>query len=236
MCPTAYKLAMGRKVNNLPPEDPYRWSHDTVCRILSNRQYTGCTVNFKSTRVSYKVHKIVHKPAEEYQIIPNTQEAIIDEDTWLRVQELRKNKRRPTATGRTSLFSGLVFCPDCGAKLHFAAAKSLNPNQEFFRCANYKSGRGKCTIHYIRNVVLEEIVLKAISELAEFVLCYEPVFLGIIKERNIGMRQKERQRITKSIEQHRKRNSDIDVIIENLYEHNRWGVLRFRSGRFKQSA
>lgn len=88
--------------------------------------------------------------------MPNAQEAIIDENTWLRVQELRKNKRRPTATGKTSLFSGLVFCADCGSKLHFCAAKSLKTNQEFFRCANYKSGRGECTIHYIRNVVLEQ--------------------------------------------------------------------------------
>ena len=72
------------------------------------------------------------------------------------VQELRKNKRRPTATGKTSLFSGLVFCADCGSKLHFCAAKSLKANQEFFRCANYKSGRGECTIHYIRNVALEQ--------------------------------------------------------------------------------
>ena len=88
--------------------------------------------------------------------MPNAQEAIIDENTWLRVQELRKNKRRPTATGKTSLFSGLVFCADCGSKLHFCAAKSLKTNQEFFRCANYKSGRGECTIHYIRNVALEQ--------------------------------------------------------------------------------
>ena len=88
--------------------------------------------------------------------MPNAQEAIIDENTWLRVQELRKNKRRPTATGKTSLFSGLVFCADCGSKLHFCAAKSLKANQEFFRCANYKSGRGECTIHYIRNVALEQ--------------------------------------------------------------------------------
>ena len=86
----------------------------------------------------------------------------ISEELWLRVQELRQHRRRPTATGRTSLFSGLVFCPDCGAKLHFAAAKSMTRNQEHFRCSNYKSGCGECTVHYIRDVVLERIVLEAI--------------------------------------------------------------------------
>ncbi|MBC8534102.1 recombinase zinc beta ribbon domain-containing protein [Clostridiales bacterium NSJ-40] len=69
-----------------------------------------------------------------------------------------------------------MFCADCGSKLHFCAAKSLNANQENYRCANYKSGRGNCQIHYIRNVVLEKIVLEAINSLADFVRCYEPVF------------------------------------------------------------
>ena len=84
---------------------PYNWSGDCVADILDNRVYTGCAVNHKTTRVSYKVHKMIYHPEEEYQIIPNMQEPIIDENTWLRVQELRKNKRRPTATGRKSLFS-----------------------------------------------------------------------------------------------------------------------------------
>lgn len=75
-----------------------------------------------------------------------TRRKTIDENVWLRVQELRKNKRRPTKTNRKSLFSGLVFCADCKSKLHFCAAKSLKRNQEFFRCANYKDGRGNCTI------------------------------------------------------------------------------------------
>lgn len=89
--------------------------------------------------------------------IPNMQEPIISEELFDRVQELRSHKRRNTKTGRASLFAGLLFCPDCGAKLHFCAAKSLKPNQEFYRCANYNSGRGTCNIHYIRNVVLEQI-------------------------------------------------------------------------------
>ena len=118
------------------PVNVYGWRENTIEHILENQQYTGCTVNGKSTTVSYKVHKVIENPKEEYQIIPNTQEAIIDENVWLRVQELRKNKRRPTKTNRKSLFSGLVFCADCKSKLHFCAAKSLKRNQEFFRCAN----------------------------------------------------------------------------------------------------
>ena len=183
LVPTAYFHSVGRKTSNPVPANIYGWRESTVEYILDNRQYTGCTVNGKSTTVSYKVHKVIENPKEEYQIVPNTQEAIIDENVWLRVQELRKNKRRPTKTNRKSLFSGLVFCADCKSKLHFCAAKSLKRNQEFFRCANYKDGRGNCTIHFIRDVVLEMIVKEAVAGLADFVRCYESVFLYMQKQK-----------------------------------------------------
>ena len=102
--------------------------------ILENRQYTGCTVIFMTTSVSYKVHKTVYKPKEEWKIIPDTQEPIISKEIWLRVQENRENRIRPMATGRVGLFSGLAYCHDCGAKLTFCVAKSLKPNQEHYRC------------------------------------------------------------------------------------------------------
>ena len=175
-------------------------------------------VNLKTTTVSYKVHKLIRKPEEEWSIVPNAQEAIIDENTWFRVQELRKNKRRPTATGKTSLFSGLVFCADCGSKLHFCAAKSLKANQEFFRCANYKSGRGECTIHYIRNVALEQIVSVAVSDLADFVACHESFFLQMMgKQQSAGKDQNIRS-IKSDITTEKHRIDEIDRLIAKLYE------------------
>lgn len=225
LTPTAYFISVGRDTRNSMPANPYLWSDSSVDNILANRQYTGCAVNFKSTSVSYKVHKTVYKPEEEWQIIPNMQEPIIDENTWLRVQELRKNKRRPTATGRKSLFSGLIFCPDCGAKLHFCAAKSLRPNQEFYRCANYKDGRGSCKIHYIRNVVLEQIVQTAVSDLADFVRNYEAVFLYMLSRKTESEKKTElsamRQRLTAA----QNRISEIDRVISRLYEDNILGKI-----------
>ena len=225
LIPTAYKIEKGLSSTHKYPEKPYYWEKSTVANILDNRQYTGCTVNFKTTTVSYKVHKVIHKPDDEQQIIPNTQEAIISEDLWLRVQELRKNKRRPTATGRTSLFSGLVYCPDCGAKLHFAAAKSMTRQQEHFRCANYKSGRGDCQVHFIRDVVLERIVFEAISNLADFVRCYEPVFLYLMAAKNKNARKSELQKLKTKIESGKRRMSELDMIISHIYEDNILGKL-----------
>ena len=225
LVPSAYYESVGRSHSHKVPTNPCSWDQATVVGILENRQYTGCAVNFKSTTVSYKVHKKIHNATEDYQIIPNMQEPIISEEQWLRVQELRKHRRRPTATGRASLFSGLVYCPDCGAKLHFCAAKSLKRNQEFWRCSNYKDGRGTCQIHYIRDVVLERIVLEAISSLADFVKCHEPVFLYMLAKKTNAMRQKEHKRLEQAVEQGTKRIAEIDRLIEKVFEQNAIGVL-----------
>ena len=167
----------------------------------------------------------MEKSKEEYQIIPNTQEAIISENTCLRVQEMRKNKRRNTATGRKSLFLGLVYCADCGSKLHFCASKSLKKNQEFFRCANYKDGRGSCTIHYIRDVVLEKIVTEAISELSDFIRSYNSVFMYLLARKKGESNLNQEKLLKSTIESSKKRISDLDKLFSRIYEDNIIGKL-----------
>lgn len=225
LTPTAYFNSIDRKTSNPPPQNIYGWSTTSVKNILENRQYTGCTVNGKSTTISYKVHKVVERSEEDYQIIPNTQEAIISENMWLRVQELRNNKRRNTATGRKSLFSGLVYCADCGSKLHFCASKSLKKNQEFFRCSNYKSGRGTCDIHFIRDVVLERIVMEAVSELADFVRCYENVFVYLIARKKGENDAQQIKLLKATVESSNKRIADLDRLFSRIYEDNIIGKL-----------
>ena len=226
LLPSAYYESIGRKHSQKVPLNPYNWDDSTIVHILENRQYTGCAVNFKSTTVSYKVHKVIHNPIEQQQIIPNMQEPIISEEVWLRVQEIRQNRRRPTATGKTSLFSGLVFCPDCGSKLHFCAAKSLKPNQEFYRCANYKDGRGTCKIHYIRNVSLEKIVLKAVQDMADFVRCYEKVFLYMIAKNKQALRKIEFEKLKRTVANSTVRLGEIDKLMSKLYEDNALGRIK----------
>ena len=121
-------------------------------------------------------------------------------------------------SGRQSLFAGLLYCPDGGAKLHFCTAKSLKPNQKFYRCANYNSGRGTCKIHYIRNVVLEKIVLEAVSSLADYVRCYEPVFLYFLAMQNNAEHQMNLKVLRQSIDKGEQRIRQIDKAIEELFE------------------
>ena len=105
LVPSAYYESVDRKHSQKVPLNPYNWDQATVVSILENKQYTSCAVNFKSTTVSYKVHKVIHNPVEQQQIIPNMQEPIVSEEVWLRVQELRSNRRRNTAMGN---YAGLT--------------------------------------------------------------------------------------------------------------------------------
>ena len=225
VCPTEYYYSIGRKTSNKRPANPYKWDQATVVHILENRQYTGCTVNFKTTYVSFKVKKTVHIPEEEWQIIPNTQEAIIDEDTFERVAELRRSRRRNTATGKTSIFAGLLYCADCGSKLYFAAAKSIKEHQEFYRCSQYKENRGACSIHYIRDVVLKEMVLEAIQKVAKYVAEYEPVFLYLFAKKNTLGRETTIRTMKAKIEKSKQRIKELDMLIERIYEDNVLGKI-----------
>ena len=225
VCPTEYYYSIGRKTSNKRPANPYKWDQATVVHILENRQYTGCTVNFKTTYVSFKVKKTVHIPEEEWQIIPNTQEAIIDEDTFDRVAELRRSRRRNTATGKTSIFAGLLYCADCGSKLYFAAAKSIKEHQEFYRCSQYKENRGACSIHYIRDVVLKEMVLEAIQKVAKYVTEYEPVFLYLFAKKNTLGRETTIRTMKTKIEKAKQRIKELDMLIERIYEDNVLGKI-----------
>lgn len=223
--PTEYFYQINRKTRNERPVDPYNWQDTTVKHILDNPQYTGCTVNGRSSIVSYKVHKKIEYDESEWQIIPNTQEAIIDEETFKTVHEMRASRRRNTATGRTSLFSNLVFCGDCGSKMYFCASKSINEKQEFFRCSAYKDNRGTCTIHFIRNVVLEEMVLETIRKTAKYISENETVFLYLYEKNHRLSVAKEIRDTKLRVEQAKKRIKELDGLISASFEQLARGTI-----------
>ena len=225
LTPNSYYASIGRGYSVYLPDNPYEWKDTSVANILDNRKYTGCMVNNVYSTVSYKVHKRTIIPEEDRQIIPDLHEAIISEEDWLRVHELRQNKRRTLKSGKTSMFSGLLYCHECGSKLHFCTSKTFGPRQDFYRCAKYKSGRGTCSIHFIRNIVLERIVLAAISDLADFVRCYESVFMYMINERNKLLKAEAQKAEKRKLAQAEKRHDELDFLSKRVYEDNAFGKL-----------
>ena len=176
-CPAAHWERTGRCSSVKTPDNPYQWSARTVSGILSKLEYLGHMVNFKTRKPSYKSKKKVENPPEEWHIFENTHEAIIDTDTFARVQEIRKNKRRPTRTGKSNMFSGIARCADCGAKLYYCTSNNYEARQDHFVCSSSrKKGKDACEAHFIRAVVLEEGVLQHLRLVISCVACYEDVF------------------------------------------------------------
>ena len=200
------------------PERPYHWIGQSVVGILERMEYTGCTCNFKTYSKSYKLKKRIPNAVEDMCIFPDTQEAIVSQAQWNRVQELRKNKRRPAKAERQGLFSGLLFCPDCGNKLHFATCKSFDGKQDHYVCSSYKSNRGTCTAHYIREDVLREIVLERIRAVNEYIRRDVDGFQEEWLQCRRQDHEKNIRNDKKRVEQAKKRLSDLEIIIRKLYE------------------
>ena len=122
------------------PENLYQWNTNAVVKILERQEYTGCTVNFKTYTKSLKFKKRMENPKENQRIFEGTQPAIIEMGQWERVQALRENKRRPTKTGKASIFSGLVRCADCGAKLYYCTCNTYkDDSQDHFVCSTTRA-------------------------------------------------------------------------------------------------
>ena len=202
------------------PENLYRWNTNAVLRILERREYTGCTVNFKTYTKSLKFKKRMENPVENQKVFEATQPAVIEKGQWERVQELRKNKRRPTKTGRTSMFSGLLYCADCGAKMRYCTTNYFERRQDHFVCANYRSNTGSCSAHFIRAVVLEELVWRHMEAVISYVSRYEAHFRAVMEER-LKLSTGEAIRVRrKKLAQDEKRLAELDRLFMRLYEDN----------------
>ena len=208
------------------PENLYQWCAKSVAGILERREYTGCTVNFKTYTKSLKFKKRMENPVENQKVFEDTQPAIIEKGQWERVQELRKNKRRPTKTGRTSIFSGLLYCADCGAKLYFCTCSTYkDDSQNHFVCSNYKSNTGSCKIHYIREQVLYRIVLETIQRTLTYVRMFRKDFKLEMLAQDEESRKAELAEKQKALSGAKKRMEDLDRIIQHIYEDNVLGKL-----------
>ena len=208
------------------PENLYQWNTNAVVKILERQEYTGCTVNFKTYTKSLKFKKRMENPKENQRIFEGTQPAIIEMGQWERVQALRENKRRPTKTGKTSIFSGLVRCADCGAKLYYCTCNTYkDDSQDHFVCSNYKSNTGSCQIHYIREVTLYKRVLECIQRTLTYVRLFRDDFTQEMLAQDEASRKAALTQKRKALSGAQKRMEELDKIIQRLYEDSVLGKL-----------
>ena len=223
--PTAYKVRKGRNSPSKESADPYHWNTNTVVHILERREYTGCTVNFKTYTNSIWDKKQRDNPTEKQAVFYGTHEPIISAEVFDKVQEIRQQRHRRTRTGKSNLFSGLVYCHDCKAKMHYCTTSYYEKRQDHFVCANYRSNTGTCSAHYIRAVVLEEMVWMHMSAIISYVAHHESYFRSWMENR-LKLRSAEMLKLLKKqLSQAEKRVAELDRLYIKIYEDNASGRL-----------
>ena len=223
--PTAYSQAKGRPVTNKPTANPYKWTNETVSRTLERIEYLGHTVNFKTRKQSYKSKKKLWNDPSEWVIFENTQPPIVEESVFLIVQNIRRSRRRPTKMGDMGIFSGLLYCAECGGKMYQCRATNFTEEQKYFICSTYRKGKDLCTTHSIKNVVLHEIVLRNLREAIEYVTQYEAEFIQEAADSRLRERDAEFSRKRETLSRAESRIAELDNLFKHLYEDNVTGKL-----------
>ena len=220
--PTAYKRRAGIKTPSPETDDPYHWNTNTVVHILERREYTGCTVNFKTYTNSIWDKKQRETPLENQAVFYGTHPAIIEQEVFDKVQEIRQQRHRRTKTGKSSLFSGMVYCADCGAKMRYCTTNYFEKRQDHFVCANYRSNTGSCSAHFIRAVVLEELVWMHMKAVIFYVTRYEAHFREVMEQK---LRLSSEEKIcasVKRLEQAQRRMGELDPLLTSLTGRERF--------------
>ena len=198
------------------PDHPCRWSANTVGHILERQEYIGNTVNFKTEKVSYKVKTSVLTPGKE-MVFENTHPPIIDKTTWERVQELRKQRKRPNRYDYVGLFSGMVFCADCGSVM-YQQRYDTKRKQDCYICGTYKRHTKDCTSHFIRTDLLTEGVTANLRKITGFAAKDEARFAKLLLAQTEDGDKKKTAARKRELDAAEKRIGELKGIFKRLYE------------------
>ena len=200
------------------PDYPCKWSTNTVVHILERKEYLGHTVNFKTESPSYKIKKTVYVPEEKQVVFENTHEPIVDRDVWERVQALRKQRKRPNRYGEVGLFSGMLFCADCGSVLYQQRYQTEKRKQDCYICGSYKKRTADCTAHFIRTDHLKAGVTANIRKITSYAAKHEARFRKLLTEQNEDGGKRKNAARRKELDAAEKRIAELSAIFKRLYE------------------
>ena len=206
----------------------YNWPDKTIYDILARKEYLGHTLTGKSYKVSYKSKKTKRIPEEKQYFFPNTHEALIDEETFDLAQKRLANRHRCTRVEEVDIFSGLMFCADCGYKLYLIRGAGTPERKHAYTCGNYRNRARNdfvCTTHYIRKTVVMELVLADLQRVLSYVQSNEDDFIQTATECNAQATKKALAQQRKELDKAEKRMSELNVLFRKLYEDNALGKL-----------
>ena len=202
-----------------------KWATNTVVHLLENREYTGCLVNFKTEKPSYKLKHSIENPPEKQAVFENHHEPIIDRETWERVQELRKQRKRPNRYDEVGLFSGILFCADCGSVMYQQRYQTDKRKQDCYICGSYKKRTADCTAHFIRTDLLTAGVLSNLQKVTSYAAKHEARFMKLLIEQNEDGDRRRNAAKKKELEAAEKRIAELSAIFKRLYEDSVTGRI-----------
>lgn len=225
--PTPGTLAFRRtgSKRNYCPGKEFVWVYRSIDKILSYKEYLGHTVNFKTYSKSYKLKKRYEIPEEQQIVFENTHEAIINQEDWDTVQRIRAHRRHPVKQGEPALFSGMLFCADCGSLLRVHRGKTISKHQECYCCGRYRDRTNACSMHYIRELVLADLMKKNLKQVVRLASEDEQEFVRRLTNRNAQERAAQERTLKNELATKEQRIKELDGIIKRLYEDNITGKL-----------
>ena len=225
LIPMAYWRSKGlNRGGKKTQTDPYKWCKTTIQKILSQQEYCGDIINFKTYSKSFKNKRHIENSKENWAVFKNVNEPIIDRETFETVQKfISKTKRRAPKkeNGERSIFNGLIYCGDCHSKMRYHTSTS-NKEIHYFTCSDNKVDyRGKCPgRHYVRADALEEVVKLELRRLVEMLEIDESYFAQLLLRKNDEEREKDKKFLESELQKAITRSNTVSQLYEKLYEDN----------------
>ena len=230
LIPMAYWQSKGlNRGGKKTQPNPYKWCKTTVQKILSQQEYCGDVINFKTYSKNFKNKTRIDNPVENWKIFKDVHEPIIDRDTWETVQKLtaRTKRRAPKKeNARKHIFSGLIRCADCGSNMSYHT-NTVNKDIHYFSCSNYvKDTRGTCSErHYIRADALEQIVIFELKRIATLLQHDEKLLAEILEKKTNKDFYDEKKHLEEQLQKAIVRQQTVASLYEKLYEDNATGKV-----------
>lgn len=225
LIPMAYWRSKGlNRGGKKTQTNPYKWCKTTVQKILSQQEYCGDIINFKTYSKSFKNKRRIENSKENWAVFKDVNEPIIDRETFETVQKfISKTKRRAPKkeNGERSIFNGLIYCGDCHSKMRYHTSTS-NKEIHYFTCSDNKVDyRGKCPgRHYVRAEALEEVVKLELRRLVEMLEIDESYFAQLLLRKNDEEREKDKKFLESELQKAIARSGTVSQLYEKLYEDN----------------
>ena len=208
----------GRKSGNPNLTRPYHWGQTSVRKMLSNQIYCGDTVNFKTYSKSNKLKKRLKNDSSKVLIFKDTHEPIVDRTLFETVQKYFAGRKRPDKMGEMDKFAGYLYCGDCGKRMYLHRGKTIRPENNTFQCGGYQKSKHNCTVHSIKEIVMETIVLENLKKVTSFARSEPEKFYELATKRGKAEALKIEKNAEKEKATAEARIQKIDSIIRCLYE------------------